>query len=128
MAVEVKRANREIRGTGAISFEVGAGDVGKTYDFMAIAEGFRVTKVNVTVDEAFANADNTISVGLESDLVKFVPATAVNAIKGVAGGDEQYTAPSTTPIVVDIAGTTSATGKATVTVEYLKLPTARQEY
>ena len=128
MAVEVKRTNREIRGTGAVTFEVTGADVGKTYDFMGVAEGFRVTNVNVTVEEAFANADNTISVGVEDSVEKFAPATAVNAVKAFNGVDAQYTAPQNTPIVVDILGTASATGKAVITVEYLKLPNARQEY
>lgn len=128
MAVEVKRANREIRGTGAITFDVSGADVGKTYDFGAVAEGFRITNVNVTVDEAFANADNKISVGLESDLVKFVPQTLVNAVGGIAGGNAHYKAPATTPLIIDIVGSASATGKATVTVEYLKLANVRQEY
>jgi len=128
MAVTVNRANREIRGTGAITFDITGLDVGKTYDFMGVAEGFRITGVNVTVDEAFANADNTVSVGTEDSVDKLLAVTAVDAIKGIAGKDTQFTAPQNTPIVVDIKGSPSATGKATVTVEYLKLPTARQEY
>jgi len=81
--VIVKRKNREIRDSGTISFVVTGADVGKTYDFMGIVDGFRVVDVNVTVDEAFANANNTISVGIEGDVVRFIPATTVNAIKGV---------------------------------------------
>ena len=128
MAITSKRKNREIKNHGAISFDVTGGDVGKTYDFMGILSGFRVTNVNVTVDEAFANGDNTISVGLEDDVVRFVPATVVNAIKGIGFNNKQFTASKGTPIVIDIIGSASATGKATVTVEYLKLPDSRQEY
>jgi len=128
MAIIVKRANREIRDSGAISFEVEAGDVGKTIDFMGIAEGFRIIDVNVTVDVAFANTDNKISVGIEGTLTKFIPQTVVNVAKGISDGGVQYTALATTPIVVDIVGTASATGRATVTVQYIKLASARQEY
>lgn len=128
MAIIVKRANREIRNTGAFSFEIGAGDVGKTYDIGGIAEGFRVKSVNVTVDVAFANIDNKISVGLEAEYLKFMPQTTIDSIKGIDGNGVQFTAPATTPIIVDVVGTASATGKATVTVEYLKLANARQEY
>ena len=128
MAITVKRKNREIRDQGVISFEVTGEDVGKTYDFMGIAEGFRITDVNVTVDEAFANADNTISVGIEGDLVRFVAATAANAIKGIPFNNRQLSATQSMAVVVDVLGTASATGKATVTVAYAKLPVSRQEY
>ena len=128
MSIVVNRKNREIRTQGAISFDVTGADVGKTYDFMGIATGFRILDINVTVDTAFANGDNTISVGIEDDFVKFIPATAVNAIKGVSFNNKQFTAPKNTSIVVDVKGTASATGKATVTVLYAKLPDSRQEY
>jgi len=128
MAITVKRKNREIRDHGVVSFDVSGADVGKSYDFMGIAEGFRVLNVNLTVDEAFAAAGNTISVGIEGDLVRFIPATAANAVKGVAFNGRQLTASQAMAIVVDVAGTASATGKATVTVEYAKLPVSRQEY
>lgn len=126
--VTVKRKNREIRDRGTVSFVVTGADVGKTYDFMGIAEGFRVTNVNVTVDTAFANADNKVSVGIEGDLVRFVPQTTVNAIKGIGFNDRQLTATQSMAIVVDVVGAASATGNATVTVEYAKLPISKQEY
>lgn len=128
MAITVNRKNREIRDSGKVSFVVKGSDVGKTLDFMGIAEGFRVTDVNVTVDVAFANANNTISVGIEGDLVRFVPATVVNAVKGIGFNDRQLTATQPMAIVVDVVGTASATGSATVTVEYAKLPVSKQEY
>ncbi len=128
MAITVKRKNREIRDGGTISFVVTGADVGKTYDFMGIAEGFRILNVNVTVDTAFVNADNKISVGIEGDLVRFVPQTIVNAVKGIGFNDRQYTATKSMAIVVDVVGTASATGNATVTVEYAKLPVSKQEY
>ena len=128
MAITSKRKKREIRETGTVSFDVVAGDVGKTYDFMGIAEGFRVVDVNVSVEEAYANADNTIAVGIEGDYDRFIAATAVNAIKGVGFNNRQLTASQSMAIVVDVAGTASATGKATVTVGYAKLPTSQQEY
>ena len=128
MAITVNRKNREIRDSGKVSFVVKGADVGKTLDFMGVAEGFRVVNVNVTVDEAFANANNTISVGIEGDLVRFVPATVVNAIKGIGFNNRQLTATQSMAIVVDVIGTASATGNATVTVEYAKLPISKQEY
>lgn len=128
MAIIVKRKKREIRDSGAVTFVVTGNDVGKTYDFMGIAEGFRVVDVNVTVDEAFANADNKISIGIEGDLVRFVPQTAVNALSGIGFNNRQLTAAQSMAIVADIVGTASATGKATITVSYAKLPVAKQEY
>lgn len=128
MAITVSRKNREIRDNGKVSFVVKGADVGKTIDFMGIAEGFRVVNVNVTVDEAFANVDNTVSVGIEGDLVRFIPVTTVNAIKGIGFNNRQLSATQSMAIVVDIIGTASATGSATVTVEYAKLPVSKQEY
>lgn len=128
MAITVKRKKREIRDQGVVTFEVTGADVGKTYDFMGIAEGFRVLDVNVTVDEAFANADNKMSVGIEGDLVRLCAQTAVNAVTGFRGNNRQLTATKPTAIVVDVVGTASATGKATVTVVYSKLPVSKQEY
>lgn len=128
MAITVKRKMREIRDLGVVTFDVTGADVGKTYDFAGVAEGFRILDVNVTVDEAFANANNTISVGIEGDLVRFVPATAVDSVKGFRGNNRQMTAAMSTAIVANIAGTASATGKATITVTYAKLPVSKQEY
>lgn len=129
MAITVKRGKvREIRDQGVVSFEVTGADVGKTYDFMGVYEGFRVLDVNVTVDEAFANADNKISVGIEGDLTRLCAQTTVNAIKGFGGNDRQLTAPRPIAIVADIVGTPSATGKATITVTYAKLPVSKQDY
>lgn len=128
MAITSSRKNREIRDNGTVVFVVKGADVGKTIDFMGIAENFRVVNVNVTVDEAFANADNTISVGIEGDLVRFIPATQVNSVKGVAFNNRQLSATQSMAIVVDVKGAASATGNATVTVEYAKLPVSKQEY
>jgi|LGOV01.1.fsa_nt_gb hypothetical protein len=129
MAVTVKRKNREIRDGGVISFEVTGADVGKSLDFMGIAEGFRVTDVNVTVDEAFANVDNKISVGIEGDLVRFMAQQQADSVAGFAGNNRQLTATQSMAIVVDVVGTASPDdGKATVTVGYAKLPVSKQEY
>ena len=128
MAITVKRKKREIRDSGTVTFTVAGADVGKTYDFMGIAEGFRVTDVNVTVDTAFANADNKISVGIEGDLVRFVSQTVVDAVKGIGFNNRQLSATKPTAIVIDTVGSTSATGSATVTVSYAKLPVSKQEY
>ena len=90
MAITSKRKNREIRDTGTISQIVTGADVGKSLDFMGIPEGFRIVDVNVTVDVAFANDDNTVSVGIEGDLVRFTPATVVNAIKGIGFNNRSW--------------------------------------
>ena len=50
MAITVKRKKREIRDIGMVVFDVVGADVGKTYDFAGVAEGFRILDVNVTVD------------------------------------------------------------------------------
>jgi len=128
MAITVKRKNREIRDQGIVTFEVVGADVGKTYDFMGIAEGFRVVNVNVSVDTAFANADNKVSVGIEGDLVRFIPQTTVDSVKGIAFNNRQLSATKAMAIVIDVVGTASATGSATVTVTYAKLPVSKQEY
>lgn len=128
MAITVKRKEREIRTQGVISFDVRGSDVGKTYDFMGIATGFRILDVNVSVEEAFSNANNTIEVGIEDDTDRFIAATAVNAIKGVGFNNRQLTAAKTTSIIADIKGTASSAGKATITVVYSKLSDCRQEY
>jgi|SRR3990167_1897406 hypothetical protein len=128
MMITVKRKKREIRDNGTITFAVSGADVGKTYDFMGIGEGFRVVGVNVTVDTAFANADNKVSVGIEGELERFIPQTTIDAVKGIAYNNRQLTASKSMAIVVDVVGTASATGEATVTVEYVKLPVSRQDY
>ena len=128
MAVIVKRKNRERSDVGTITFDVTGADVGKTYDFMGIISGYRVVGVNVTVDEAFANGDNKISVGLEDNLVRFIPQTAVNSVVGIDFNKRQFEAKKPTAIVCDVVGTASATGKATITVSYVKLATSRQDY
>lgn len=128
MSITVKRVPIERRNNGTITFEVSGKDVGKTYDFMGILAGFRVVDVNVSVEEAFDNADNKISVGIEGDLVRFIPQTAVNTLVGAGFNNRQLTAKATMSIVADIVGTASVNGKATVTVQYVKLPDSRQEY
>ncbi len=128
MSITVKRVPIERRNSGTITFEVKGKDIGKTYDFMGMLAGFRVTDVNLTVDEAFDNTDNKISVGIEGDLVRFIPQTAVNAVKGVAFNNRQLTASQTMSVVIDVVGAVSVNGSATVTVAYVKLPDSRQEY
>lgn len=129
MSTVVKRGEREIRSHGTISFAVNKDDVGKTLDFMGLPKGFRVLDVNVTVDEAFTNANNTIAVGIDGAPERFIAATAVNAVKGVGFNNRQYTAPkAATSILATIAGDASTTGDATITVTYAKLPDCRQQY
>lgn len=128
MAITVKRGNRERREIGVITFPFTGADVGKTYDFMGILSGFRVLAVNVTIDTAFANADNKVSVGIEGDLTRFMDQTTINAVKGIPFNNRQLTASKTMSVVVDIVGTSSATGVGTITVEYAKLATSKQDY
>jgi len=129
MAIIVKRKKLEIRDTGTVTYEItGSANVGKTIDFMGIAEGFRVVDVNVTVDEAFANDDNKVSVGIEGDFERFIPLTTIDAAKGIAFNNRQLSASQSMAIVVDVAGTASAVGKATVTVSYVKHQVSRQDY
>lgn len=128
MAVIQKRKDREIVDFGRAEITVTGADVGSTIDFAGIIGGFRIVDANVTVEEAFANANNTISIGLEGALTKFVAATAVNAIKGVGFTNIQYKADKPTSIYADIAGTASVTGKAIVSITYAKNASSRTDY
>jgi|GEM_PF-1977972 len=136
MAIKVKRKNREIRDGGTVTAIFTSADVGTTVDFMGIPEGFRIVDVNVTVDTLFNGTDGTtndnkISVGIEGDLVRFIPATSVDAVKGITFNNRQLTAVNSMAIVIDITGSGSVaatTGSATVTVSYAKLPASKQEY
>ena len=128
MAITVKRGTRERREVGVIKFPFTGADVGKTLDFMGILAGFCVLDVNVTIDTAFANADNKVSVGIEGDLTRFMAQTTVDAIKGISFNNRQLTASKTMSIVLDVVGTASAVGAGTVTVVYAKLATSKQDY
>jgi hypothetical protein len=128
MAITVRRGKREIRDKGTIVYPFTGADVGKTIDFMGIGEGFRVVNVNVTVDEAFANADNKVSVGIEGDLVRFIAQTTVNSIVGFGFNNRQLTALKPMAIVLDVVGSISAIGAGSVTVMYEKLPVSKQDY
>jgi len=126
--INVKRKNREIRDTGTICATIKGSDVGSTIDFMGIPEGFRIVGVNVTVDEAFANSDNKVSVGIEGDLTRFLDQSALNAVAGFDYNKRQLTANTSTAIIADIVGSASTVGKAVITVSYVKLPVSKQEY
>jgi len=128
MAIEVKRKNREIRDSGTITAVFKGKNVGETIDFMGIPEGFRIVDVNVTVDEAFSNTDNKISIGIEGNYTRFVPQTTIDSVKGIGFNNRQLTAADSTAIVADIVGSASEAGVVTVTVSYAKLPVAKQEY
>jgi hypothetical protein len=129
MAITVKRKNREIRDHGTVSFKVTGADVGKTIDFMGIPAGFRVLDANLTVDEVFDNADNKISLGIEGGLTRFIGQSDVNAaVAGFAFNNRQFTATAPTAIIVDVVGSASTGGDATVTVTYAKLPVSKQDY
>lgn len=128
MAVVQRRRDREAVDFGRAEITVTGADVGSTIDFAGIIGGFRIVDANVTVEEAFTNANNTISIGVEGALTKFVAATAVNAIKGVGFTNVQYKANKPTSIYVDIAGTASTTGKAIVSITYAKAASSRTDY
>ena len=128
MAVEIRRKDRETVDFARADITVSGADVGKTIDFTGILGGFTIVDANVTVTKAFANANNTISVGLEPALAKFIPATAANAVKGIGFTDVQYKADKPTSIYVDIAGTASTTGEAIVSITYAKNASSRTDY
>lgn len=128
MAIEVRRKNREAVDFARADITITGLDVGKTIDFAGIIGGFTIVDANVTVTQAFANADNTISVGLEGALAKFVPASTVNTVKGVGFTNQEYKADKSTSIYVDVKGSASATGKAIVSITYAKNASSRTEY
>ena len=128
MAVVVRRKDREAVDFGRAEITVTYDDVGSTIDFAGIVGGFTIVDANVTVEEAFANADNTISVGLTGSLEKFVTKTAVNAVKGLGFTNIQYKADKPTSIYVDVKGTASTTGKAVVSIVYSKNASSRTDY
>lgn len=128
MAVVVRRKDREAVDFGRAEITVTYDDVGSTIDFAGIVGGFTIVDANVTVEKAFANADNTISVGLTGSLEKFVTKTAVNAVKGLGFTNIQYKADKPTSIYVDVKGTASTTGKAVVSIVYSKNASSRTDY
>lgn len=127
MAID-KRTNREIVDQGIVTHVVTNDDIGKTLDIAGLISPFRVLNVNVTVEEAFTNANNTIKVGIEGDDDKFISSTAINAIKGIGFSNVQFTAVKPTAILATIAGSASASGKAVVTITYAKTASSRVEY
>lgn len=128
MAIESKKRTRECTDFGRIDIPITGSDVGSQVEFAGILAGFTIIGANVTVTEAFANADNTISVGIDGDLTRFVAATAVNSLVGAAFTNKQYKADKTTAVYANVAGTASATGKATVSIMYAKHAVSRIDY
>lgn len=128
MAVVVRRKDREAVDFGRAEITVTYDDVGSTIDFAGIVGGFTIVDANVTVEEAFENADNTISVGLTGSLEKFVTKAAANAVKGLGFTNIQYKADKPTSIYVDVKGTASTTGKAVVSIVYSKNASSRTDY
>lgn len=128
MAIVTKRRDRETVDFGRAEITVTFDDVGSTIDFAGIIGGFTVVDANVTVEEAFENVDNTISVGLTGALEKFVAKAAANAIKGLGFTNIQYKADKPTSIFVDVQGTASTTGKAVVSIVYSKNASSRTDY
>ena len=128
MAVVVRRKDREAVDFGRAEITVAYDDVGSTIDFAGIVGGFTIVDANVTVEEAFENADNTISVGLTGSLEKFVTKAAANAVKGLGFTNIQYKADKPTSIYVDVKGSASTTGKAVVSIVYSKNASSRTDY
>ncbi len=128
MAVVVRRKDREAVDFGRAEITVTYDDIGSTIDFSGIVGGFTIVDANVTVEEAFANADNTISVGLTGSLEKFVTKAAANAVKGLGFTNIQYKADKPTSIYVDVKGSASTTGKAVVSIVYSKNASSRTDY
>lgn len=128
MGIVVRRKDRESVDFARAEIIITGADVGSTIDFAGILGGFTIIDANVTVTKAFANANNTISVGVEGALTKFIPATAANAIKGVGFTDAVYKATKPTSVYVDIAGSVSATGEAIVSILYSKNASSRTDY
>lgn len=128
MAVVVRRKDREAVDFGRAEITVTYDDIGSTIDFAGIVGGFTIVDANVTVEEAFANADNTISVGLTGSLEKFVTKAAANAVKGLGFTNIQYKADKPTSIYVDVKGSASTTGKAVVSIVYSKNASSRTDY
>ena len=128
MAVVVRRKDREAVDFGRAEITVTYDDIGSTIDFAGIVGGFTIVDANVTVEEAFANADNTISVGLTGSLEKFITKAAANAVKGLGFTNIQYKADKPTSIYVDVKGSASTTGKAVVSIVYSKNASSRTDY
>ena len=128
MAVVVRRKDREAVDFGRAEITVTYDDIGSTIDFAGIVGGFTIVDANVTVEEAFKNADNTISVGLTGSLEKFVTKAAANAVKGLGFTNIQYKADKPTSIYVDVKGSASTTGKAVVSIVYSKNASSRTDY
>lgn len=128
MAVVVRRKDREAVDFGRAEITVTYDDVGSTIDFAGIVGGFTIVDANVTVEEAFENADNTISIGLTGSLEKFVTKAAANAVKGLGFTNIQYKADKPTSIYVDVKGSASTTGKAVVSIVYSKNASSRTDY
>ncbi|MDX9744242.1 MAG: hypothetical protein RBT59_10515 [Arcobacteraceae bacterium] len=128
MPIIERKRKRECTDFARFDTVITGADVGNTILFAGILPGHTVIDANVTVVEAFENADNNISVGVEGDLVKFIPATTVNAIKGVGFSNKQYTAEKETSLFVNVTGTVSTTGKAIVSIMYAKNATSRVDY
>lgn len=128
MAIVDKKRKRECTDFGRIEIPISGADVGSTVLFAGILAGFTVIDANITVTEAFGNVDNTISIGIDGDLTRFVAATAANTLVGVGFSNKQYKAEKTTEIYANVLGTASTTGKAIISILYSKNAVSRIDY
>lgn len=128
MANITRRSDRECVDFGRAEITLTGADVGNTIDFAGILQGFTIVDANVTVVQAFANANNSISVGVEGALNKFIADTLVNTTKGIDFTNTQFKADKPTSILATLSGTASAVGKAIVSITYSKNATSRTDY
>jgi len=127
MAIIVKRKNRECVDFARAETTITNKDVGSSIDFAGILPGFTIIDANLSVIEAF-DGNNSISVGLDGDMEKFIANTNVTTIKGAGFKNIQYKAQKPTSVLVNVTGSTATTGKAIVSIVYAKNASSRTDY
>jgi len=127
MAIIVKRKNRECVDFARAEITITNKDVGSTIDFAGVLPGFTIIDANLSVQEAF-DGNNSISLGLEGDLDKFIANTNVTTIKGAGFKNIQYKALKPTSVLVNVTGNASSSGKAIVSIVYAKNASSRTDY
>lgn len=90
--------------------------------------GARIHSVNVTVDEAFSNADNDINVGVTGATTKFQSGFALDAVAGNTSTRQHTATEATQEVIMSILGAVSATGTGNVTIDYALPTTYSVEY
>jgi hypothetical protein len=114
----MKQTERKNYGTMIVPF--GKADVGASSKVIAkFPIGTRIKTVNATVDEAFADVGNTISLGVSGATTKFQNAVAMNAIIGNNSTLQHTVTDGTAELLMSIAGSVSATGSGDITIDYI---------